>query len=137
MDINLIFVYFIFGLIAFVLLLNIFKLFFNVLKKKAPTEVIEEYPEIDPFIEEVRSEIETKIRPHMNSLEGIYHKSGSEEKALSDFIFSVSQEKLSSVIEKDEALVHKEIENYCSAYENAECKESFCLEGSGISCGKL
>lgn len=133
MDTNLLILLFVFALIALVLLVNLLKVFVNLFTHKVSSDTLEE----DPFVHEVHLEIEKKIRPHMNSLEGIYHKSASEEKTLSDFVFSVSQEQLSELIQKDEAVVQKEIEKYCSAYENAECKESFCLEGSGISCGKV
>jgi hypothetical protein len=64
----------------------------------------------------------------------MYEKSASKASTLSAFVFSVFKDKFSTHIEKDEKLVEEEICKCCSEYEGAECKESFCLEGSGLSC---
>jgi len=134
MDIRMIVIYVIFALIAFVLLINIFKVFLNVLR--GDSVVKKEVPE-DPIVAEIRSEVNAKVRPHLKSLEGMYEKSAQEEKSLASFVFSVVKDKFSSHIENNEKTVESEIDKCCSNYENAECKESFCLEGSGISCGKV
>jgi len=102
----------------------------NIFSKPVPA--IKE--ELDPFVAEVRADIEEQVKPHLTSLEGMYNKSESKVESLGAFVFSVFKDKFSSHIEKDEKLVEEEICKCCSEYEGAECKESFCLEGSGLSC---
>jgi hypothetical protein len=56
--------------------------------------------------------------------------------SFSSYVLGVVKEKLSPLIERDEKLVEEELFSTCSAYEGADCKENYCLEGSGISCSK-
>jgi hypothetical protein len=134
MHISNLLLYIIVGFFAILLFLNLIQVFVNVFvgkkSSKAPTKEEEE----DPFVAEVRSDIETEVKPHLTSLEGMYKKSDSKAESFGAFVFSVFKDKFASHIKKDEKLVEEEICKCCSAYENAECKESFCLEGSGLAC---
>ena len=126
----------VFSLIGLVLLVNIFNVFTNIFGSSNSNSV-EEFEEDDnPLRDEIRSEINDQIKPHLNSLEGMYEKSGSEEKSFSAYVFNKVKEKLAPLIEKDKKLVEDEICKCCSDYEGADCKENFCLDGSGISCEK-
>jgi hypothetical protein len=126
----------VFALIGLVLLVNIFKVFSNILGGSKPSSVEEEIEEDNPLRDEIRSEINEKIKPHLNSLEGMYEKSGTEDKTFSAYVFEKVKEKLAPLIEKDEKLVEEEVCKCCGDYEGADCKENFCLDGSGISCDK-
>ena len=88
------------------------------------------------LVSDLRTEIDEQVKPHLTSLEGMYNKSNSTATTLGSFVFSIFKDKLSSYVEKDEKMVEEEICKCCSDYEGAECKESFCLEGSGLSCPK-
>ena len=128
----------VFVLIGVILLINLY----NVLVSTfigTPSSVEDDYDEeeANPLLSEVRSEIDEKVRPHLHSIEGMYEKSEVPEgTSFSSYVLGVVKEKLSPLMEKDEKLVEEEIINTCSAYEGADCKENFCLEGSGISCSK-
>ena len=124
-------IYGLFGILGIILFLNFIKVLMNVfrnifLKPKAK--------EPDPLQEEIREEVNKLVKPHLNSLEGIYAKSSSEESSFSAFVLSIFKEKFPTFREKNEKLLESEICKCCGEYEGAECKESFCLEGSGISC---
>jgi len=125
----------VFGLIGLVLLLNIFKIFSNIFGS-SNSRVKEEKEEENPLRDEIRSEINEKIKPHLNSLEGMYEKSENDAKSFSAYVLGKVKEKLAPLIEKDEKLVEEEVCKCCSDYEGADCKENFCLDGSGISCDK-
>ena len=121
--------YIIGAIVGFLLFLNIVKIFINIFTRpKVKKE------EIDPLQKEIRDEVNEVVKPHLTSLEGMYEKSNADASSFSSFVFSVVKDKFSKYLEKDEALVESEICKCCSDYEGAECKESFCLEGSGISC---
>jgi len=124
--------YVVIGFFAILVFLNLIKIFMNIFSTKAPVVKEEE----DPFVAEVRADVESQVKPHLTSLEGMYKKSESKAESLSAFVFSVFKDKFSTQIERDEKLVEEEICKCCSSYEGAECKESFCLEGSGLSCPK-
>jgi hypothetical protein len=125
----------IFALIGLVLLINIAKVFSNIFgSSKKVTDSVEEIEEDNPLRDEIRSEINEKIKPHLNSLEGMYEKSGTEDKTFAAYVFEKVKEKLAPLIEKDEKLVEEEVCKCCGEYEGADCKENFCLDGSGISC---
>jgi len=126
MPISNLILYIVVGFFAILIFLNLIKVFMNIFSKPVP--VVEE--KVDPFVSEVRSDIEEQVKPHLTSLEGMYEKSASKAETLGAFVFSVFKDKFASYIEKDEKLVEE------SEYEGAECKESFCLEGSGLSCPK-
>ncbi len=121
--------YIIGAIIGVILFLNIIKIFINIFTRP---KVKKEEP--NPLQEEIREEVNEIVKPHLTSLEGMYEKSNSDASSFSSFVFSVVKDKFSKYLDKDEALVESEICKCCSDYEGAECKESFCLEGSGISC---
>ena len=128
-----------FSLIGVVLLVNLFSIFVNIFfgSKASVVEKEEElYEEENPLRDKLRSEIDENIRPHLNSLEGMYIKSETEGSSFSSYVLERVKEKLSPFVEQDEALVEEEICKCCSDYEGAACKEDFCLEGTGISCQK-
>jgi len=120
----------VFTLIGLVLLVNLFTVLTNIFRGSNSFSV----EETNPLRDEIRSEINEKVKPHLNSLEGMYEKSESEEKSFSTYVLARVKEKLAPFIEKDEKLVEEEICKCCSDYEGAECKEDFCLDGSGIFC---
>jgi len=130
MPISHLILYIVVGFFAILIVLNLIKIFMNIFSK--PNPIIVE--ELDPFVAEVRSDVEAEVKPHLTSLEGMYKKSESKAESLEAFVFSVFKDKFSTHIEKNEKLVEEEICKCCSEYEGAECKESFCLEGSGLSC---
>ena len=121
---------YIFGaIVGVILFLNIIKIFINIFTRpKVKKE------EVNPLQKEIREEVNEIVKPNLTSLEGMYEKSNSDASSFASFVFSVVKDKFSKYLEKDEALVESEICKCCSDYEGAECKESFCLEGSGISC---
>jgi len=132
MDISTIVFYIIVTFFTILLFLNLIKVFINIFSRKKAVPIREE----DPLVSEIRLDIKEQVRPHLTSLEGMYEKSASKAATLGAFVFSVFKEKFSTHIEKNEKLVEEEISKCCSEYEGAECKESFCLEGSGLSCAK-
>jgi len=129
MGIDTLVIYIIIGIIGVILFLNFIKIFINIFTKPKMTK---EMKEANLLRDELRSEINEKVKPHLTSLEGMYSKSNSDEASFSAYVLSIFKDKL--VKNKDEKLVENEISKCCSDYEGAECKESFCLEGSGISC---
>jgi hypothetical protein len=129
-----IFIYGIFAIIGIIFFLNVITVIINVFtKKKIKKEKVEE---VNPLRDEIRTEINEKVKPHLSSLEGMYEKSNSSENTFSAFVLSVFKDKFSNYVEKDEQLLESEMCKCCSDYEGSECKESFCLEGAGISCPK-
>ena len=121
--------YIIGAIVGVILFLNIIKVFINIFTRpKAKKE------EVNPLQQQIRDEVNEVVKPNLTSLEGMYEKSNSDASSFSSFVFSVVKDKFSNYLEKDEALVESEICKCCGDYEGAECKESFCLEGSGISC---
>ena len=130
MDTSSMVLYIIIAFFTILLFINLVKVFMNIFSRQQSISMTKE----NPFRSEVRSDIEEQVRPHLTSLEGMYKKSTSTASTLGAFVFSVFKDKFSSHIEKDEKLVEEEICKCCSEYEGAECKESFCLESSGLSC---
>ncbi len=126
---NIIVLYIIGGIVGVILFLNIIKIFINIFTRpKVKKE------ESNPLQNKIREEVNQIVKPNLTSLEGMYEKSNSEATSFASFVFSAVKDKFSKYLEKDEALVESEICKCCEDYEGAECKESFCLEGSGISC---
>jgi hypothetical protein len=124
----------VFALIG-LLLINVFKVLSNIFGgSSSSSDEEDDYEEENPLRDEIRSEINEKIKPHLNSLEGMYEKSGTEDKTFSAYVLDKVKEKLAPLIEKDEKLVEEEVGKCCGDYESADCKENFCLDGSGISC---
>ncbi len=138
MDISTLVFYVIVLFFAVVLFLNLIKVFLNIFSRPKVIATQEDSikEEESPMLKELRSDIDEQVRPHLTSLEGMYEKSGSKLETLGAFVFSVFKDKFSNHIENDEKLVEEEICKCCSEYAGAECKESFCLEGSGLSCPK-
>ena len=130
-------IYGIFAIVGIILLLNIFNILANVFRNiflKPKTVVPAKVEEVDPLQGEIQSELNKSLKPHLNSLEGMYAKSGTSESSFSAFVLSIFKDKFPTFREKNEELLESEICKCCGDYEGAECKESFCLEGSGISC---
>jgi len=130
MDISTLVLYIIVAFFVILLFINLIKVFMNIFSRQKAVTMREK----DPFRAEVRLDIKEQVRPHLTSLDGMYEKSESKVATLASFVFSVFKDKFSTHIEKDAKLVEEEIEKCCSEYEGAECKESFCLESSGLSC---
>jgi len=129
MGIDTLVIYIIIAIIGVILFLNFIKIFVNIFTKP---KITKEMQEANLLRDELRSEINEKVKPHLTSLEGMYTKSNSSEASFSAYVLSIFKDKL--VKNRDEKLLENEISKCCSDYEGAECKESFCLEGSGISC---
>jgi len=122
-------IYIFFAIIGIILFFNVIKIFINIFTKSKAIKNKE-----NPLQNEIREEIERNVKPHLTSLEGMYEKSNSDADSFAKFVFSTFKGKFSSLMQKDEKLVESEICHCCDEYENSECKESFCLEGAGISC---
>jgi len=133
MDINTTVIYSLLAIVGSILFLNFIKIFINIFTKPKMTK---EMIETNKVKEELRSEISTTVKPHLTSLEGMYEKSDSKAGSFSAFVLSIFKDKFSTYVEKNEKLLESEISKCCDDYEGAECKESFCLEGSGIACPK-
>ncbi len=119
------------AVVGVVISLNIIKIFINIFTRPKPKV---EKEESNPLQKEIEDEVNEIVKPNLTSLEGMYKKSNSDASSFANFVFSVVKDKFSKYLEKDEALVESEICKCCGDYEGAECKESFCLEGSGLSC---
>jgi len=133
MDIKTIILYIILAILGVILFLNFIKIFVNIFKRPKMTKAMQE---ANILRDELRGEIDEKVRPHLTSLEGMYEKSGSKEGSFAGFVLSIFKDKFSTYTEKNEKLLENEISKCCDDYEGAECRESFCLEGAGISCPK-
>jgi hypothetical protein len=120
----------VFVLIGVVLFFNVIKIIVNIFSTSKPIETS------NPLRDEMRGEINDKVRPHLHSLEAMHQKSDDSEKKFGTFVFGLFKDKFSDYVEKDEKLLESEICKCCSEYEGADCKEEFCLDGSGVSCNK-
>ena len=114
---------FIFVFIGLILIINILKFILNYFSNNR------KYREI----KEVRTEVNSKVRPYLGSLEKKFEKEDIKDKKFEEYVTEQFKDKFKG---KDEKLVEKEICRCCNGYLNAECKEDYCLEGSGISCKK-
>jgi len=116
-------VLYIFGFIALIMLINfiasLLKLFGN---RKRYKEVYA-----------VQDEVNKKVRPYLGSLEKKFEQDEESGDKFGHYVFELFKDKISS---KNEKMVEKAICQCCSDYEGADCKEDFCLEGSGIACKK-
>ena len=113
----------VFAIIAIVLLINLLKFISNFFSnKKRYTEVYD-----------VRTEVNKVVRPRLSSLEKKFESEKKEGEKFGHFVTEAFKDKFKN---KNEKLVEKEICRCCNGYENAECKEDYCLEGSGASCNK-
>jgi len=131
MDISTIIVTVIFILIALIFLVNLIKVILNIFGNSTKTTVT-----VDPLVEEIRAEVNEKVKPNLHALEVMHQNSEQSDSKFGSFVFSLFRDKFSTYVEKNEKLVEDEICKCCSDYEGAECKEEFCLEGSGIACNK-
>ncbi|MCH9740118.1 MAG: hypothetical protein K0U38_04655 [Epsilonproteobacteria bacterium] len=113
----------IFGLIAIILVVNVIKFisdFFS--NRKTYTQRAE-----------LRTEVNKKVKPYLGSLEKKFQNDENSGDKFGSYVFEMVKDKFPN---RDEKLVEKEVCKCCSDYEGAECKEDFCLDGSGISCSK-
>ncbi len=111
----------IFILIGVIVIINMFKFILNFFSNQKRYEEIKE----------VKDEVNSKVRPYLTSLERKFEKENIKDKKFGEYVAEQFKGKLKS---KNEKLVEKEICKCCDGYLNAECKEDYCLEGSGISC---
>ena len=122
MDNNIV-VLVIFGLIAFILLINIVQFIANFFRNR------KDYT----HRAEVFTEINNSIKPNLISLEKKYENDANAEGKFGSYVFELFKDKFKG---KNEKFVEKAICKCCSDYAGADCKEDFCLEGSGASCKK-
>ena len=73
------------------------------------------------------------VRPRLASLEKKFDSEKKEGEKFSNFVSNAFKDKFKN---KNEKIVEKEICRCCNGYENADCKEDYCLAGSGASCSK-
>ncbi len=113
----------IFILIGIILVINILKFILNFFSNQKRYEEIKE----------VRTEVNKKVKPYLGSLEKKFEKEDIKDKKFGEYVTEQFKDKFKG---KNKKLVEKEICKCCDGYLNAECKEDYCLEGSGISCKK-
>ena len=110
----------IFGFILLIIVINIFKVIINFFSNR------KRYKEVFA----IRKEVHTKVRPHLHSLEKKFEAEERKED-FGKYVFGVFKDKFKG---KNEKIVEKEICKCCNEYENAECKEDYCLAGAGVDC---
>jgi len=131
MDTSTIIISAIFILIALIFLVNFGKIIVNMFTQPKKASV-----PVDPLVEEIRKEVNEKVKPNLHALEVMHKNSEQSDSKFGSFVFGLFKDKFSTYVDKNEKLVEAEICKCCSDYEGAECKEEFCLEGSGIACNK-
>ena len=77
--------------------------------------------------------VNSKVKPYLISLEKKFENDPNSGKHFDEYVHELVKDKFSN---SDEKRVEKVVKKCCADYQNAECKEDFCLEGSGISCKK-
>ena len=77
--------------------------------------------------------VNTKVKPYLLSLEKKFENDPNSGNDFSSYVHELVKDKFPN---KDENRVEKIINQCCYDYAGSECKEDFCLEGSGISCKK-
>jgi len=113
----------VFAFIAVVLVINMLKFILNFFSnRKRYTEVYG-----------VRTEVDKVVRPRLSALEKKFESEKKEGEKFGQFVTEVFKDKFKG---KNPKIVEKEICRCCDGYENANCKEDYCLEGSGASCTK-
>jgi len=113
----------VFAFIAVVLVINILKFILDFFSnRKRYTEVYD-----------VRTEVNRVVRPRLSALEKKFESEKKEGEKFGQFVTEAFKEKFKG---KNEKIVEKEICRCCNGYENADCKEDYCLEGSGANCTK-
>lgn len=113
----------VFGVIATILLINISQFIANFLRNRR------DYAQRA----EVYTEIKKSIKPHLVNLEKKYKDDEKADGKFGAYVFEVFKDKFKG---KNEQFAQKAVCKCCSDYEGAECKEDFCLEGSGVLCNK-
>ncbi|SFV64558.1 hypothetical protein MNB_SV-12-1152 [hydrothermal vent metagenome] len=113
----------IFGLIAFILLVNIVQFIANFFRNR------KDYSQRA----EVYTEINRSIKPNLISLEKKYENDANADGKFGNYVYELFKDKFKG---KNEKFVQKAVCKCCSDYEGADCKEDFCLDGSGVSCDK-
>jgi len=113
----------VFAFIIVILVINILKFILDFFSnRKRYTEVYD-----------VRTEVNKVVRPRLSALEKKFENEKKEGEKFGQFVAEAFKDKFKS---KNEKIVKKEICRCCSGYESADCKEDYCLEGSGVSCTK-
>jgi len=107
----------VFTLIALILLINILKFISNFFSNK------KRYSEIYDVMVDVNS----KIRPRLASLEQKFEHDEESGDKFGKYVYGLYKDEFKG---KNEKIVEKEICKCCSGYENAECKEDYCLDGA-------
>jgi len=82
---------------------------------------------------DVRTEVNKVVRPRLSALEKKFESEKKEGEKFGQFVTEAFKDKFKG---KNEKIVEKEICRCCNGYENADCKEDYCLEGSGANCTK-
>jgi len=77
--------------------------------------------------------VNTKVKPYLLSLEKKFENDPNSGDNFGNYVHELVKDKFPI---KDETRVKKAVTKCCAEYAGAECKEDFCLEGSGISCKK-
>ena len=77
--------------------------------------------------------VNTKVKPYLLSLEKKFENDPDSGDSFGNYVHELVKNKFST---SDEKRVEKAVAKCCSDYSSAECKEDYCLEGSGISCNK-
>ena len=113
----------VFAFIIVILVINILKFILDFFSnRKRYTEVYD-----------VRTEVNKVVRPRLSALEKKFESEKKEGEKFGQFVTEAFKDKFK---DKNEKIVEKEICRCCSGYESADCKEDYCLEGSGVSCTK-
>ena len=113
----------VFAFIILILIVNTFMFIVNFFSnRKRYTEVLG-----------IRKEVNSKVRPHLHSLEKKFESEKEKGDKFSSYVYGIFKDKFKG---KNEKIVEKEICRCCDGYESAECKEDYCLAGSGVSCSK-
>jgi len=77
--------------------------------------------------------VNAKVKPYLLSLEKKFENDPNSGKHFDEYVHELVKDKFGTQNEKS---VEKAIKKCCADYTGADCKEDFCLEGSGISCKK-
>ena len=115
MDANII-IKIVFTFIVVILFINLLKFLANFFSNR------KRYNEVC----EVRTEINSKIRPRLGSLEQKFEKDENSGDDFGKYVYKLFKDEFKN---KNEKIVEREVCKCCQDYENANCKEDFCLNG--------